>query len=338
MEFQHMIDDFDISLLNKYSKELDNINNNKYIYNNTILSRSNNSPKNLKELNKLEKNMEFNNNLFNKNNDKTITINILEDGNNLNEKRNLFSELKSREMSNSSHNYFIESNNSKFPKDKLSNNSLINSSKDFLMNYSKDYPNNKMKDMNNNTIRNNNLKETESFEKEDYQNIIINKSNKALVFVIIIFFMILFIIIFSIIIFISYKFKYILSFNQKFNRYFHDLSVLSYRYSIIYYYYNTLRILIVLPEISTSKIIYSNSMENINEIYEIENKKYIDILSSNIRDYKEVNKLFNIYKETSEDKFEEIKQKICNKLEFCENFVESNKNFLVQELILLLKQ
>jgi len=326
MEFQHIIDDFDISLLNKYSKAVDDINNNKYIYTNHNLSKNNNSNKNLKELNNLENNIEFNNNLFYKINDKKITINVLEDWNNLNEKRSLFSELKSRGMSNSSHNYFVESYNSKFPKDKLSNNSLINSSKDFLMNYSKEYPNNNMKDMNNNSSRNNNLKKTESLEKEDYQNIIINKSNKALVFVIIIFFLILVIIIFSIIIFISYKFKYILSFNQKYNRFFHDLSVLSYRYSIIYYYYNTLRILIVLPDSSTSKKIFLNSMENINEIYEIENKKYIDIISSNIGDYKEVNKLIDLYKETSEDKFDEVKQKVCNNLEFCETFFESNKN------------
>jgi hypothetical protein len=69
-------------------------------------------------------------------------------------------------------------------------------------------------------------------------------------------------------------------------------------------------------------------MENINEIYEIENKKYIDLMSSSIGDYKEVNKLFNIYKETKEDKFDEIKQTICKNVEFCEMFVESNKNLL----------
>jgi hypothetical protein len=185
-----------------------------------------------------------------------------------------------------------------------------------------------MKDIDNNSSGNNNLKKPESFEQEDYQNIIINKSNKTLVFMIKIFFMILIILIFAIIIFISYKFKYILSFNQRFNRYYHDLTVLTYRYSIIYYYYNTLRILIVLPDSSTTKIRYLNAMENINEIYEIENKKYIDILSSNIGDYKEVNKLFNIYKETKGDNFDEIKQIVCNKFEFCEMFMESNKNLL----------
>ena len=317
MEFKFIIDDFDISLFNKYSKAIDNINKNKYIYTNTNLSRNNNSSKNLKELN---------NNLSDKKNDKTIINNVLEDGNNMNEKRSLFSELKNRGMRNSSNNFLGESYNSQFSKDKLSNNSLINSSKDFLMNQSKDYTNNNMKVVDNSSSGNKNLKKTESFEQEGYQNIIINKSNKVLVFIIKIFFIIMIILIFSIIIFISYKFKYILSFNKKFIRYFHDLSVLSYRYSIIYYYYNSLRILIVLPDSSDSKIRYLNAMENINEIYEIENKKYIDIMSSNIEDYKEVNKLFNLYRETSEDKSDEIKQTICHKLEFCETFVESNKD------------
>ena len=326
IEFQYIIDDFDISLFNKYEKALDNINKNKYIYTNTNLPRNNNNNKNFKELNNLEKNREINNNLSDKKKD--IIIKVLEDGNIMNEKRSLFSEMKNGGMNNSSHNYLVESYNSQFPKNKLSNNSLINSSKDFLMNYSKDYTNNNMKNMDNSSNGNNNLKKNESFEQEGYQNIIINKSNKVLVFTIKIFFIILIILIFPIIIFISYKFKYILSFNRKFNRYYHDLSILTNRYANIYYYYNTLRILIVLPDNSTSKITFSNSMEKINEIYELENKEYIDLLSSNIGDYKEVNKLFNIYKEISEDKFDEIKQIICNKLDFCEIFMESNKNLL----------
>jgi hypothetical protein len=69
-------------------------------------------------------------------------------------------------------------------------------------------------------------------------------------------------------------------------------------------------------------------MDNLNEVYEIENKKYIDILSSNIGDYKEINKLINVLKEINKDKFNEIKNTICNKIEFCENFMESNKNLL----------
>jgi hypothetical protein len=70
-------------------------------------------------------------------------------------------------------------------------------------------------------------------------------------------------------------------------------------------------------------------MDNLNEVYEIENKKYMDLLTSNIRDYKEINKLFNVLKETNEDKFNEIKNIICNKIEFCENYMESNKNLLI---------
>ena len=144
-----------------------------------------------------------------------------------------------------------------------------------------------------------------------------------------IFFIIMIILIVAIIIFISYKLRYILSFNQKFSRIFGDISVMTNRYALIYYYFNTLRTLILLPDNTDFKIRYINAMDNINEVYELENNKYLDLLSSNIGDYKEINKLFNVLKEANEDKFNEIKKAICNGIEFCDNYMESNKNLLI---------
>ena len=336
MEFQYLIDDFDISLFNKFSKSLDNINKNKYyIHTNSNLSKTKsnslNSSSNLNEINNLESNKKLNKNLANKKNDKSQTINILEDGNNMNRKTSLFSELKYRGMINSSHNNLGESNIFKFPEDKLNNSSLINSSKDFLVDYSKNNKNNskKINVMDNNSCINNDIKKMENYEKEDYQDILINKSNITYVFMTKIFFIINIVLIIAIMIFISYKFKYILSFNRKFSRFFSDISVMTNRYALIYYYFNTLRTLILLPDGSSFKIIYTKAMDNLNEVYEKENKKYMDLLSSNIGDYKEINKLFNVLKETNEDKFNEIKNIICNKIEFCENYMDSNKNLLI---------
>jgi hypothetical protein len=84
----------------------------------------------------------------------------------------------------------------------------------------------------------------------------------------------------------------------------------------------------VVPDNSTSKVMYTTVMESINMIFESQNKEYIDILTSNIKDYKEINKLFNILKETKEDKFYEIKEAICYQKNLCENFLSSNNNFL----------
>jgi hypothetical protein len=176
--------------------------------------------------------------------------------------------------------------------------------------------------MDNNSCINNDIKKMENYEQEDYQDILINKSNITYVFMTKIFFIINIVLIFAIMIFISYKFKYILSFNRKFSRFFSDISVMTNRYALIYYYFNTLRTLILLPDGSSFKIIYTKAMDNLNEVYEKENKKYMDLLSSNIGDYKEINKLFNVLKETNEDKFNEIKNIICNKIEFCENYMD----------------
>ena len=331
MEFQYIIDDFDMSLFNRFSKNIDNINKNKYINTHSDLAKNKsintNNNNNLNEMNNLGIN-ESNKKLPNKKSNKNLIINALGDANNLNGKTSLFSELKNREISNSSHNY-LEESNSQFSKDKLNNNSLINSSKDFLMNNSKDYANNKnMKIIDNNSERNNDLKKAESVEQENYQDILLNKSNKSLVFMIKIFFIIIIILIVIVISFISFKFKYILSFNQKFNKFFGDITILTDRYSIAYYYFNTLRILMVLPDNSSSKLMYSNVMETINLNFESENKKYINLLSSNIKDYKEINKLFNVLKETKDDKFDEIKQIICSQKDLCEMFLTTNKNFL----------
>jgi len=84
----------------------------------------------------------------------------------------------------------------------------------------------------------------------------------------------------------------------------------------------------VLPDNSSSKLMYSNVMETINLNFESENKKYINLLSSNIKDYKEINKLFNVLKETKDDKFDEIKQIICSQKDLCEMFLATNNNFL----------
>ena len=330
MEFQYIIDDFDISLFNKFSKNIDNINKNKYT--NSNLTKNKFICINLNEIKNLGSN-EFHQKLPNEIYDKTKTINALENGNNLNEKKNSFSESKNKPINhNPLHNY-LEASNSHFSKDKINNNSLINSSKGFLINNSKDYSNNKNLNMNTNIMdynsgRNNDLKKVESFMQENYQDILLNKSNKAIVFMIKIFFIIIIILIVIIMSFISCKFEYIISFNRKFNKFFNDIVILTDRYLIIYYYFNTLRILMFLPDNSKSKLIFTNAMETINERFEMENKKYISLLSSNIKEYKEVNKLFNILKGTKDDKYDEINKIICHKEILCEIFLQSDKNFL----------
>ena len=331
IEFQYIIDDFDISLFERFTKKLDNINKNKYVHTNSYLNQSKtfkiNSNLNQNDTNKLPSNRESFKKLSSKKSDKTL--NTLEEGNNLNGKNSLFSEMKNRGMNNSSQNY-IELNNSQ-SKDKISNNSFFNASKDLLINNSKDYTNNKnVNAMDNNSFRNNDIKNVESLDQENYQDILLNRSNKALVLMIKIYLIIIIILTILITAFILFKFKYILSFNRKYNRFFKNMSILTNRYAFMYYYFNTMRLVIVLPERNKYLKMYEDAMEDLNERFEAENKEFLEILSSGIEDYGEINKLFNILKETKgdSDSFENIKRTICDKNPLCGVYLESNRNLL----------
>ena len=331
IEFQYIIDDFDISLFERFTKKIDNINKNKYVHTNSYLNQNKaikiNSNKNQNETSKLPSNRDSFKKLASKKSDKTL--NTLEEVNNLNGKNNLFSEMINRGMNNSSQNY-IELNNSQ-SKDKLSNNSFFNASKDLLMNNSKNYPSNKnLKIMDNNSFSNNDIKKVESLDQENYQDILLNRSNKELVLMIKIYLIIIIILTILITAFILFKFKYILSFNGKYNRFFYNSYILTNRYAFMYYYFNTMRLVVILPERNKYLKMYEDVMENLNERFDKENKEFLDILSSGIEDYGEINKLFNLLKDTSGDgdSFDKIKQVICHKNQFCENFIESNKNLL----------
>jgi hypothetical protein len=89
-----------------------------------------------------------------------------------------------------------------------------------------------------------------------------------------------------------------------------------------------MRLVVVLPEWNKYLKLYETAMENLSERYEEENKEFLEILSSDIQDYEEVNKLFSMLKETSGDSFDKVKQVICHKKQLCEQYMESNRNLL----------
>jgi hypothetical protein len=84
----------------------------------------------------------------------------------------------------------------------------------------------------------------------------------------------------------------------------------------------------VLPDNNPTKINLSRQMEDINQDFENNNKDYLKILTSSIKDYEEVNKLFTILKETKDNNLDEIKQIICKQNDLCNLFLSSNNNYL----------
>ena len=334
IEFQKIIDDFDINLFEKFSKNLDNINKNKYNNSNNIfndylnksLDNNGNNDSNIDS--NISTNRESKKRFSIKKNDKLSSSNTLEEINNSNANRNFFNEIKKKGLNNSSHNYLVESN-SQFFKDKLNNNS-INASNEFLDSNNSKNSSSKNKNnysTNNKLNPNTGINEFESLEQESYQDILLNKTNKNIIFMIKIYFIIMIIIIIIIVIFIVYKFNYILSFDKNFTQFYDYLYILTNRYALMYYYFNIFRTLILFPE-GDGKKVYEDEMETINERFEEENNLYNNILSLNINNYKEISKLFNNLKDSKNNSTDYIIGTLCVNKPICLIYLNSENNII----------
>ena len=345
IEFQGIIDDFDIKSLEKYSEKLDSLNKNKFkhsinkeginIFNtnidtltnheafkSTITGDNNNNSKKRSSINKMD--------------NKNINMNINEKTNNDSSlKGNIFFDLKNKSLNNSSHNYLIQGN-SQFLKEKLNNNSSMNDNNDILSNKSDISSNKKFKSFStiknrikqnrifNNVIENAN-KENDIEDHENFQYLMLNKANRASVLMIKIYSIIILFFGLMILSFIIYKFYYVYKFHNKFNRFFNDLSTLTERYMMIYYYFNNLRTLLLFP-LGEKKNMIEKVMENMTQDFENQTYKFNNMLSKNMEDYKEINKLFYIIKESKNNSTNLIKESICLNEEHCMNYMESEYN------------
>ena len=326
IEFKSLIDDFDLSRFEKYSQNLDNINKNKYIFANNNIFTTNNDYND----NKMEQNYEILNqsgrtstntnkvNSFRKKNTNEKLLNqIINTNHNKNELFN--SRNKGKGINNSSHNYLVDSNsNSQFFKDKLNSNS-INASNSFLENSNSNSINNKSEQNKNKVI----IKKEEN--EENMQDLLLNRSNKTFVLIIkycIIAMLLIIILIFGL---ITYKIQYTIQFNNNFNRFFSDFTVINNRYSFIYYFFNTLRTLIIFPEDNRKKQL-EFVLRLVDVYYTDQNQKFINILSSNKNTYKEIIKFFSILMESKNNSTEIIKDKICSDKPSCLNYLDTKQN------------
>ena len=192
IEFENIINDFDLDLFERYSKNIDNLNKQNNInFGNIIDSNSSSNfidnlqngkiteshcnlkkNENLKQLSLRKKN----------NNNDSIEMNNLSKGNLLFESNN-----KNKKINiSSSHNYLMESN-SQFFKEKLNSNS-IRANDSFLS--SKNNDNINSKNITKQNFDNKNLEKFENEEINNYQDILLNKSNKSIILMIRIYFII----------------------------------------------------------------------------------------------------------------------------------------------------
>ena len=310
IEFQNIINDFNLNLFERFGTNIDNLNNNKYIK--SINKNNSNSLSTDSESisigNNFTKKLSKRYHNFKGNNlSKPSNKNLIEKHDNKNN-ANILSDLKKKSANNSSLNYLVESN-SQFFKDNLGSNS-INGSKDILSSKNNMNNINVKNSFSNHNMNNNNSSDHKIEEIINRQDIILNHSNKSLVLMIKIYFIIIALLFIVAIFFIILKLIFMHSYNNKFKLFFSDLTVLTDRYMQVYYYFNILRTLLIFPEGSKKKK-FEDILENIHSLYEEENNKFNEILTYDIYNYPETLALINKMRDNKNNSTNAIKEIIC---------------------------
>ena len=349
-EFQNVIDDFNLGNVEKYSKFLDNLNKNKselfksnkdikYIFNFKV---KNNENKNESEANlerefpsrkkSIKKKPDKNSPNFLKQKTKKIVVE--------NSPQIDGGKPKNKELENS-YIQAVESFSAYF-KNKLNKN--VDASNELLKNSANNsnvFSNHNLMSSKNSlsektTNRNDSLKNSEKEDLENFQDILINKSNKSTIIVIKIFSIVIFILIFALLSFNIYKLRLILDFNSSYDNYFKEFEALTVRFSMIFYYTNNFRILLLFP-MDKRKIELENIMEHINEDFENINNKYANILSSNANKYNEIKNLIELLNGGDNVSMDKIRNYFCNNIPDCIEYLDSEYNIFQSGIEFALK-
>ena len=355
LELKYLFEDFDINRFKKYSQNIDDINKNKKInslskelienYTN-INSETTQIYENIKE----QKMILLNKNIITKKTTKNIKIesnkllgkktskNITEQNHDLYNKNNnnINNNKYNIKIDDSIKNHLIE-RNSQLLRDKMHNGSLSvsngllinNNISNSLLNINVINKNNKDSNDNNIDNKNNMIYKKKSFESnksennENIQDILLNESKQNKIFLIQFYIMIIFIFTLIVILFTILKFLLNIKYKKGIDDFFLIYSVITGRYNLVYYFFNTFRTLLIYPE-GERKEKFKEIMENIMEYYEFEEKNYINIIQNKISDYKELKELIDVLKLGKKGCLDIIKEKICLNDDFCLNYLNSN--------------
>jgi hypothetical protein len=186
------------------------------------------------------------------------------------------------------------------------------------------------------TTRTDSLKNNEKDDLDNFQDILINKSNKSTKLVIKIFSIVIFILVFGLLLFNIYKLRTILYFKSSYNNYFTEFETLTGRFSMLLYYTNNFRILLLFP-MDKRKIELENIMEHINEDFENINNKYVNILSTNTNKYKEIKNLIELLKADNDISLDKLSNFFCFNIPHCIEYLNSEYNIFQSGIEFALK-
>ena len=324
LKFKYLIEDFDLNELQNYIDDLEHLNNYKNDDDGEQINKIDNKTNQIKK-NSIHKTSIKKSSLNEKEyqkgkiSQKKSNIITIEHNNKINSNY----DIKKLKDNNSSYQYlvgidskFLENNlNDNSNNEMIANNNLIISNK-----------NDKSNSINENLFKkksNENLQNYESEIKENYHDIMLNKSNKTIILIIKCHLIIMILFSIVMIFYIVYKIINNTNYNQQSNQFFNDFKIITTRYTYIYYYFITLKSLFIYSEKDPRWNDTLNIMENMNDVLDKSNSDYEKVLKHKMESYNEVEKILNILQYNKNDSLDYISENICQNISICNNYLKS---------------
>ena len=324
LKFQNLLNDFNLTNVKIYSDYLD---------------KKNNTEVSIDKVNTVENKIEAKKirpfDLQSKKTNNQIDLN--------NSQQNY--DIKSKKTNNSSQNFLIRNNSRLIPekfnqssKGELITNNLNSNSSTKVMNF-KNILNSPATSSNNssniqlkktinihkmNSLHINNSGTSETNFKDNFEDDVLDRSNKVTIYIIKIH---SFIIIFFLIIIIGYsiyKLRNNTIFISQYERFYSDFHIVEERYSSLYYYLNTLKTIIIFNPKEERWKNMSIIMEQMNSNYEKTTNNYNQLLTKDMDFYDEVEQLFEIFTYNKNDSIEYLQRNICMNDTSCIDYLTTN--------------
>ena len=186
------------------------------------------------------------------------------------------------------------------------------------------FTNNRIKtEITNEIILSNNSFMNETRPKDNFIEAILDKSNIIFIDLIKMHFTIIIFFTFVIIFYSAYKLRNNTKFIKQYERFYLDFYIIEERYSALYYYWNTMKTIIIFDEKEERWNNMKVILENMNSEFEKMANDYNQLILKNMNFYNEVEKLFEIFTYNKKDSAEYLKTNLCKNESSCSNYIIS---------------
>ena len=165
---------------------------------------------------------------------------------------------------------------------------------------------------------------TESDLKDNFIEAILDKSNKIIINIIKIHTSIIIFFLAVIVAYSTYKIKNNSIYIEQYERFYSDFHIIEERYSLLYYYWNTMKTLIIFDYNDERWNKMKEIMEKMNSNYDKVTNNYNNLLAKKMNFYNEIQKLFEIFTYNKKDCVEYLKNNVCMNISNCRNYIVTN--------------